>query len=108
MSTLNKYDMYEFIIEKMILRKMKEENDAINCSLKKVQEFIRSNGSILAKTTQRRYTVGDTMEQKFHSYTSLSDYYKDMKADVVDIEKEIGDAEILPATYTCDPTDSLL
>ena len=108
MSTLNKYDMYEFIIEKMILRKMKEENDAINCSLKKVQEFIRSNGSILAKTTQRRYTVGDTMEQKFQSYTSLGDYYKDMKADVVDIEKEIGDAAIVPVTYTSDPMDSLL
>ena len=107
MSILNKYDMYEFIIEKMILRKMKEENDAINCSLKKVQEFIRSNGSILAKTTAKRCTVGDTMEQKFQSYSSLSDYYKDMKADIQEIESDIG-SDAIPPTYTHDPTDSAM
>lgn len=100
----NKYDMYEFIIEKMILRKMKEENDAINCSLKRVQEFIQSNGPILVKGTPKRYTVNDTMEQKFQSYSSMGEYYKDMREYIQEIEKETRDIGISPSTYTSDPS----
>jgi (p)ppGpp synthase/HD superfamily hydrolase len=98
----NKYDMYEFIIEKMILRKMKEENDAINCSLKKVQEFIQNNGSILNSKSNpnKNYSVYHTMEQKFKSYSSIADYYADMKEDIKELRQYSFDEDTL--TYTAE------
>ena len=98
----NKYDMYEFIIEKMILRKMKEENDAINCSLKKVQEFIQNNGSILNSKSNptNNYSVYQTMEQKFKSYSSIADYYADMKEDIKELRQYSFDEDAL--TYTAE------
>jgi hypothetical protein len=98
----DKTEIYELLIEKMILRKMKEQNDEVGKSLEILNRLIaqqssREPSSINPKRSinGKKNVMASIMDQKYNKYSSLESFYSNMKLEKSKIETELCD----PAMY---------
>ena len=110
----DKSDIYELILEKVILRKMKEQNDEVGKSLEVLNRLITNQcGNESATTTSTTTsTTGATtngkrggssgkksvmtavMEQKYNKHASLESFYQTMR-----LEKSALELDSPPSIY---------
>jgi hypothetical protein len=86
----DKSDIYELVLEKLILRKMREQNEQVSKSLDSLNQIIQTsvlstntnsngNGSGNPKRNGNGKSIIDAMEKKYSKYSSLEDFYSNMR-----------------------------
>ena len=84
----DKSDIYELVLEKLILRKMREQNEQVSKSLNSLNQIIQSsvlsnngngNGSGNPRRNGNGKSIINAMEKKYSKYSSLEDFYGNMR-----------------------------
>jgi hypothetical protein len=101
----DKSEIYELLIEKVILRKMKEQNDEVGKSLEILNHLIAQQSNRESSVNPKRSINGkknvmtSVMDQKYNKYSSLESFYSNMKLEKSKIESELSTPSIY-ADYT--------